>query len=71
MREAAAAAAVFLRDHGAEQARLPGLGPDLARVHVIVVPLFEMRSVFGRDEAARLLFKQHEVFGHPGWARAC
>ena len=44
--EGAAGAAVFLGDHGAEQARLPGLGPDLARKDLVLVPLF--------DDAARI-----------------
>ena len=47
MGECAARAAVFLGDHGAEQARLPGLGPDLAWKDLVFVPLVDMRREFG------------------------
>jgi hypothetical protein len=69
VRKAAAGAAVFLRDHRAQQARLPGLGPGLARIHVRLVPLLEVRRVFGLHEAVGLLFQQDQVFRHPRRAR--
>ena len=67
--ERPAGAAVFLGHRGAKQACLPRLGPNLARVHVLVVPFLQMRHEFGRQEAARLLLEQHEILGHPGRAR--
>ena len=68
VREGAARPAVFLRHRGAQQARRPGLGPDLAIVDALLVPVLDMRHEFGIDEAPRLLFQQHDVFGHPGGA---
>src|SRR5207244_1988806 len=44
------------------------LGPHLALVHALLVPAVDMRREFGLHEAARLLFEQDEVFGHPGRA---
>jgi hypothetical protein len=69
MREAAARAAVFLRDSGAEQARRPELVPGRALHHAVLGPLLDMRHEFGGEEAACLLLEQHEVFGHPGGTR--
>ena len=68
MREGAAGAAVFFRDRRAEQAGLAGLGPHLARIDVLLVPLLDVRREFVGDEALDLLFEQHDVFGHPGGA---
>ena len=64
--EAAAGAAIFLRHRSAQQPGRAGLGPDLAVVHAGLVPAIEMRNELRIDEAARLLFEQHDVFGHPG-----
>src|SRR5208282_480656 len=46
-----------------------GLGPHLARIEVLLVPLLEMRDEFGGDEASRLLLEEHHIFGHPGRTR--
>jgi hypothetical protein len=67
--EGAARPAVFLGHRGAEQARLAGLGPDLARVDVVLVPLVEVRCEFGLHEAGGLVLEQDQVLGHPGRAR--
>ena len=69
MGERAAGAAVFLGDHGAEQARLPGLGPDLARKDFVLVPLVDVRHEFGLQEAVGLILEQDKLLRHPGRTR--
>ena len=69
MGEGAAGAAVFLGDHGAEQARLPGLGPDLARKDFVLVPLVDMRHEFGFQEAIGLILEKDKLLRHPGRTR--
>jgi hypothetical protein len=69
MREAAPCPAILLGDGRAEEPRRARLGPDLAAVHAGRVPRLELRHIFGRDEAARLLLQEHDVLGHPGRAR--
>ena len=66
--EGAAGAAIFLGHRGAEQTGLPGLGPDLALVHALLVPAVEMRHEFVGDEAAGLFLEEDQVLGHPGGA---
>ena len=68
VRKAAADAAIFLWDGGAKQPGRAGLGPHLALIHALLVPALDMRHELRGDEAARLLFEQHEVLGHPGRA---
>ena len=69
VRESAAAAAIFLRHRGAEEAGRAGLSPYLTGIKVVLVPLFKMGDELGGDKAPRLLFEQDDVLGHPCRAR--
>jgi hypothetical protein len=69
MREAATGAAELLRHGGAQEAGRASLRPHLARIEVLLVPLFEMRREFGADKAPRLALEENNVLGHPGRAR--
>ena len=66
VRKAAADAAIFLWDGGAKQPGRAGLGPHLALIHPLLAPALDMRRELRGHEAARLLFEQRQVLGHPG-----
>jgi hypothetical protein len=69
VRKSAAGAAVLLRHRGAEETRRARLRPHRAVVHALLVPALEVRPELGRNEAARLLLEEDEVFAHPDGAR--
>src|SRR5437588_12464706 len=69
MCETAARAAIFLRHAGAQQPGLPEFVPGRTLHDAVLRPLLDMRDELAREEAARLLFQQHEVLGHPGGTR--
>src|SRR6516164_3940984 len=69
MRKGAAGAAVLLGDRGAKQSGGARPGPHLAVIHSFLAPGLELRHIFGRDEASRLLLEQHDVLGHPARRR--
>src|SRR5262249_6569910 len=69
MAEVAAGAAILLGDHGAQQPGLAGLGPDLARIDFLLVPLLEMRHELGLEESVGLLLEEGMLLRHPGRTR--
>jgi hypothetical protein len=64
--EAAAPAAIFFRNCGAQQTGRAGLGPRLAVIHPLLMPAIEMGNELRRHKAPRLRFEKHKVLGHPG-----
>ncbi len=69
VRKGATRATVFFRHGGAQETRRTGLGPHFARIHMIVMPLVEVRHELGLHKTPGLLFEQDKVFSHPGRAR--
>ena len=66
MSEGAAAAAIFLRDGSAENARLTGLQPGIAIDAALVVPLLDMRHEFSFVEFLHRVLKDFQLLVEPG-----